>query len=70
MTFGDTHMGQRVQLLDTDGEHWLSAVLLVEEPHGCHGGCCDALVLRGEYGKPVLLHARSDAEVRLAGGAA
>lgn len=68
--FSQTRMGQRVQLLDKDGEHWLPAVLMAEEPHACHSGCCEALVFRGEYGIPAPLHARADAEVRLATGGA
>jgi hypothetical protein len=65
--FGDTHRGNRVQLLDAAGDGWLPPVLLMEDPRPCEGSCCcTVLVITGVEGFPVPLHAKADAPVRLA----
>ncbi|MEO3856110.1 hypothetical protein [Acrocarpospora sp. B8E8] len=64
-TFADTHRGQRVELLDVDGDHWLPFVLLLEDPRPCHSTCCEAYAVRSGSGDPFRFHAAKSAVVRI-----
>lgn len=64
-TFADTHRGQRVELLDVLGDHWLPFVLLLEDPRPCHAKCCEAYALRPGSGDPFRFHAAKAAVVRI-----